>query len=82
MVVYFSFFNFDTTINIFHFIYMTNTMSSFQKSIINPLFSYNSSIIFLIWPPLKSITTWINFKSTMLMLHMALHFKIVYNLKK
>jgi hypothetical protein len=46
MVIYFIF---NTTmtfflIHIFHFLYMTNTISSSQKSIMSLFFSYNSSI--------------------------------------
>ncbi len=32
--------------HIFHFLFVTNIMSSFQKSTMNPFFSWNSSIIF------------------------------------
>jgi hypothetical protein len=55
MVFYFSIFILKLLwhvflVHIFHFIYVTNLMSSFQKSIMNPLFSKNSSIFFYTIP--------------------------------
>ncbi len=79
-------FYFDTTlryflVHIFHFFCVINEMLSFQKSIMNPYSSWNSIKKFMMIP-IKSMTTWIIKKLTMLILNMALNFTFVCNPKK
>jgi hypothetical protein len=65
----------------YYFLCVTNIMSSFQKSTMNPFLKTKSSI-FLIRLSLKSIATWIMKKLKILMFDMILHFKFIYNLEK
>ncbi len=66
-------------VHIFHFFFVTNVVLSFQKSITNfhNLFRIHPKNLW--WFPLKSITTWIIIKLTILILNMALNFMFVCN---
>jgi len=76
--IYFNF-SLDTIVSYFwnphaKFVYVTNIVSSFQKSIINSLFFKNLFIFFNILFSINYIATWIKNIFTMLALNMTLLF--------